>query len=59
MVYKFYVKYISKTKVVGLFEDEEIEKGDYVCEYIGNIITKREAEQKIHFNLLNQKPNYI
>ena len=30
-----------------------------MCEYVGNIITKSEAEQKIHFNHINQKPNYI
>lgn len=59
LIHKFYVKYISKTKGFGLFADENIEKGDYVCEYIGNIITKNEAEQKIHFNLINQRPNYI
>ena len=59
LIHKFYVKYISKTKGFGLFADEDIEKGDYVCEYIGNIITKNEAEQKIHFNHINQKPNYI
>ena len=59
LVHKFYIKYISKAKGFGLFADENIEKGDFVCEYIGNIITKNEAEQKIHFNLINQKPNYI
>jgi SET domain-containing protein len=42
-----------------LFADEDIDQGEYVCEYIGNIITKNEAEQKIHYNLINQKPNYI
>ncbi len=57
--HKFFIKYISKMKGFGLFAEENIEKGDYVCEYIGNIITKNEAEQKIHFNHINQKPNYI
>ena len=59
LIHKFYIKYITKTKGFGLFVDEDIEKGDFICEYIGNIITKNEAKQKIHFNLINQKPNYI
>ena len=59
LIHKFYIKYISKMKGFGLFADEDIEEGDYVCEYVGNIITKNEAEKKIHFNHLNQRPNYI
>ena len=59
LIHKFYIKYISKMKGFGLFSEDNIEKGDYVCEYIGNIITKSEAENKIHFNHVNQKPNYI
>ena len=59
LTHKFYIRYISKTKGFGLFADEDIDQGEYVCEYIGNIITKNEAEQKIHYNLINQKPNYI
>ena len=59
LTHKFFVKYISKMKGFGLFADEDIDKGEFICEYIGNIITKNEAEQKIHFNLINQKPNYI
>lgn len=59
LTHKFFVKFISKSKGFGLFADEDIEKGEYVCEYVGNIITKNEAEQKIHFNLINHKPNYI
>ena len=57
--HKFLIKYISKNKGFGVFAEEDIEKGEFVCEYIGSIITKNEAEKKIHFNHVNQKPNYI
>ena len=57
--HKFLVKYISKNKGFGVFAEEDIEKGEFVGEYIGTIITKNEAEKKIHFNHINQKPNYV
>ena len=57
--HKFLVKYISKNKGFGVFTEEDIEKGEFVGEYIGTIITKNEAEKKIHFNHINQKPNYV
>ena len=57
--HKFLVKYISKNKGFGVFTEDEIEAGEFVCEYIGTIITKNEAEKKLHFNHINQKPNYI
>jgi SET domain-containing protein len=56
--HKFSIRY-TKNKGFGVFAEEEIEKGEFVCEYIGTIITKNEAEKKIHFNHINQRPNYI
>ena len=53
------MKYISKNKGFGVFAEEDIEAGEFVCEYIGTIITKSEAEKKIHINHIEQKPNYI
>ena len=57
--HKFIIKFISKNKGFGVFTEDDIEKGEFVCEYIGTIITKNEAEKKIHFNHINQKPNYV
>ena len=42
--------YINKTKGFGLFADENIKKGEFVCKYVGCIIRKEEAERKINFN---------
>lgn len=53
------IKYISKTKGFGVFADEDIDKGEFVCEYIGIIISKAEAENKINLNHKKQKSNYI
>ena len=44
------LKYINKTKGFGLFADEDIKKGEFVCEYVGCIIRKEEAERKIDLN---------
>jgi len=32
--HKFLIKYISKNKGFGVFAEEDIEKGEFVCEYI-------------------------
>ncbi len=53
------VKYINKTKGFGLFANEDIKKGDFICEYIGEIICKDTAEKKMYQNHRKQKPNYI
>ena len=57
--HEFLVKYINKNKGFGVFAEDDIEKGEFVCEYIGTIITKNDAEKKMHFNHINHKPNYI
>ena len=57
--HSFLIKYISRNKGFGVFAEEDIEPGEFVCEYIGNVITKNEAEKKIHLNHMKQKPNYI
>ena len=53
------IKYINKTKGFGLFANNDISKGDFICEYIGEIISKEEAEKKIYMNHILKKPNYI
>ena len=53
------IKYINKTKGFGLFANNDISKGDFICEYIGEIISKEEAERKIYMNYILKKPNYI
>jgi len=57
--HKFLIKYINKSKGFGVFTEDDIEKDEFVCEYVGTLITKTEAEKKIHFNHINQKPNYV
>lgn len=62
--YNFALKYFSDSKGFGLvyYNDNDnnyIKKGDFICEYIGEIISKDEAEMKIRNNLLSKKPNYI
>ena len=44
------MKYISKNKGFGVFAEEDIEAGEFVCEYIGTIITKNEALKTIYEN---------
>ena len=56
---KLMLKYINKTKGFGLFADEDIKKGEFVCEYVGCIIRKEEAERKIDLNHKKQKANYV
>ena len=53
------IKYINKSKGFGLFANNNISKGDFICEYIGEIISKEEAEMKIYMNYILKKPNYI
>ena len=53
------IKYINKSKGFGLFANNNISKGDFICEYIGEIISKEEAERKIYMNYILKKPNYI
>ena len=56
---KLIVKFINKTKGYGVFADEDIKKGEFICEYIGVIISKDQAERKILLNHKKRKPNYI
>ena len=57
--HSFSVKYISRNKGFGVFAEEDIEAGEFVCEYIGTVITKNEAEKKIHINHMKQNSNYV
>ena len=44
---------------LGLITIEPIPKGAYICEYAGEILTKREAEQRNLYNEENNCPNYV
>ena len=55
----FNIKYLNKIKGFGLLSNNDISKGDFICEYIGEIISKEEAERKIYMNYILKKPNYI
>jgi len=56
---KLKVDFISKSKGFGVFCMEQISKDEFVCEYIGQIISKQQAEDKLHFNLMKKKANYV
>lgn len=56
---KLNVKYISKSKGFGAFALEDIKKDDFICEYVGQIINKTFAIEKIERNKKEKKPNYI
>jgi len=40
---------------LGLFNIEPIKKGDFVCTYLGELITWREAEMREKFNTYDQE----
>lgn len=58
-----YLKIINVTynlkKQCGLIATKEIPKGGFICEYIGEILTKEEAVKRHMFNKLHDKMNYI
>lgn len=56
---KLKVDYINNTKGFGLFTRENISKGEFVCEYVGQIISKEAATEKIHSNFMKKKANYV
>jgi hypothetical protein len=53
------VDYISKEKGFGVFTKDKILKGEFICEYVGKIISKNSANEKIKLNLMRKKPNYV
>lgn len=53
------IKYINQSKGFGVFAYEMIKQGEFVCEYIGEIIPKEKALKKIEINHLKCKPNYV
>lgn len=56
---KLKVDFISSSKGFGVFALENIQKGEFICEYVGQIINKYTALRKINENLINKKPNYV
>jgi len=56
---KLMINYISKNKGFGVFALEEIKKGEFICEYVGEIIDKISAYEKIEKNRLRKKNNYV
>ncbi len=55
----FCIYYISRSKGFGVKTKEAIKKGEFVCEYIGKIINKNTALEKINSNFMKNKPNYV
>lgn len=53
------VDYINRKKGFGVFTMQDIEKDEFVCEYVGKIISKEMAEQKIKINHIRKFPNYV
>ena len=56
---KLKVDFINNTKGFGLFTREKISKGEFICEYIGQIVGKDQALEKIHSNFVKKKANYV
>lgn len=55
-----YVKKCDKDlKGYGLFCEQVIKKGTFICEYAGEILTKSEAARRHSLNTLHNKMNYI
>lgn len=48
-----------KEKGFGLFTKHPINKGSYICEYAGEIITKSQALKRHQMNINNMKMNFI
>ena len=57
--YNLKVDYINRKKGFGVFALQDIQKDNFVCEYIGKIIPKEIAEQKIKINQIRKSPNYV
>jgi hypothetical protein len=53
------IDYISKEKGFGVFTQEKIFKEEFICEYVGKIINKTSANEKIKVNLMRKKANYV
>ena len=56
---KLLIENISRSKGFGVFCKENIAKGEFVCEYIGKILNKNNALEKINSNFMRNKPNYV
>jgi len=56
---KLMVNYISKQKGFGVFALELIKKDRFICEYVGEILDKNSAHEKIEKNKLRKRNNYV
>lgn len=52
-------EFYDLNKQLGLISLENIPEGGFVCEYIGEILTKDEAIRRSHFNDKKNQMNYI
>lgn len=50
---------VEKGKGLGLFTSIFLNKGTFLCEYAGELITKSQAAVRYKANINNGKPNYI
>lgn len=53
------IEFCGKDKGSGLYTSEEIKKGNFVCEYAGEIITEDQAFTRFKTNGEQSKMNYI
>jgi SET domain-containing protein len=56
---KLEVFYINKQKGFGVKSLDYIKKDEYVCEYVGEIIHKDKALERIQRNLIKRAQNYV
>jgi SET domain-containing protein len=56
---KLKIDYINSNKGFGVFTLEPIKSGEFICEYIGEIIGKQKALDRINENFVKNKPNYV
>jgi SET domain-containing protein len=59
LIKKLEIFLIGKEKGFGVKTLEYIKKDEFVCEYIGQIINKAAAQEKICKNFITKKPNYV
>jgi SET domain-containing protein len=53
------VDYINNKKGFGVFSLEHIKKNEFICEYVGVILSKDSANDKIQLNKIKKKNNYV
>jgi histone-lysine N-methyltransferase SETMAR len=59
IVHRLKVDYINNKKGFAVFSIENINKNEFICEYVGVILSKDSANDKIQLNKIKKKPNYV